>query len=252
MQDNAGKLRDMRIDGIKLFLIFLVVLGHLSYDDYGIKINRIIYSFHMPAFVFLSGYLTSFKSITSRRIAWVKSTILIYLVAQLFHVLLSFLLGESISWHLLIVPHLAMWYLICLIYWRLSAWLFMEKYSDFWILSLPLILSIAAGFVPLDESFSFQRAFAFFPFFVIGILFKKYNLAVKIDKVPLAIAIAILLISLLATRIIPVTYMPKYHYDNWHQMEYRIIHTCLAILLCLSIFRLSKFLSWRYLAQFGR
>ena len=36
MQDNAGKLRDMRIDGIKLFLIFLVVLGHLSYDDYGI------------------------------------------------------------------------------------------------------------------------------------------------------------------------------------------------------------------------
>lgn len=48
--------RDLRLDGLKFFLIFLVVLGHLHFNDYGIWIGYYIYSFHMPVFVLLSGF----------------------------------------------------------------------------------------------------------------------------------------------------------------------------------------------------
>lgn len=44
--------RDAKIDGLKFILIFFVVLGHLQYKDYGIELNKMIYSFHMPVFVF--------------------------------------------------------------------------------------------------------------------------------------------------------------------------------------------------------
>ena len=40
--------RDLHIDGLKFLMIFLVVLGHLSYEDYGLEINKMVYSFHMP------------------------------------------------------------------------------------------------------------------------------------------------------------------------------------------------------------
>lgn len=47
-------------DNLKLFLIFLVVLGHLSFDYFDSSqmfrtISMVIYTFHMPAFVFISG-----------------------------------------------------------------------------------------------------------------------------------------------------------------------------------------------------
>ena len=47
-------------DNLKLFLIFLVVLGHLSFDYFDSSqmfrtISMVIYTFHMPAFVFVSG-----------------------------------------------------------------------------------------------------------------------------------------------------------------------------------------------------
>lgn len=46
-------------DNLKLFLI-LVVLGHLSFDYFDSSqmfrtISMVIYTFHMPAFVFISG-----------------------------------------------------------------------------------------------------------------------------------------------------------------------------------------------------
>lgn len=58
-----NKKRDYYIDNIKAVFIFLVVLGHLL--DYlgeaglpfAINLRSFIYFFHMPGFIFLSGYL---------------------------------------------------------------------------------------------------------------------------------------------------------------------------------------------------
>ena len=49
------------MDNIKLFLIFCVVFGHmLELVDTGVW-YKIIYSFHMPAFIFVSGYFAQFN-----------------------------------------------------------------------------------------------------------------------------------------------------------------------------------------------
>lgn len=56
--------REYQYDNMKFILILLVVFGHLlEYirGDISENIYRIIYTFHMPVFVFISGYFAKFK-----------------------------------------------------------------------------------------------------------------------------------------------------------------------------------------------
>lgn len=48
------KGRDETIDVLKGIAILLVVLGHIAAAP---KLTSVIYSFHMPLFIFISGYL---------------------------------------------------------------------------------------------------------------------------------------------------------------------------------------------------
>lgn len=45
------------IDWTKSICMFLVILGHTHIDDSGIMVKKIIYTFHMPLFFFISGIL---------------------------------------------------------------------------------------------------------------------------------------------------------------------------------------------------
>ena len=62
-QATIVKTRDYHVDNIKGVLIFLVVCGHLlSYlqdmnSTFAIGVRTFIYFFHMPGFIFMSGYL---------------------------------------------------------------------------------------------------------------------------------------------------------------------------------------------------
>lgn len=59
--DDKVPLRNLQLDALKGFAILLVVLGHSiqwHVKDFDNNILfRIIYSFHMPLFMFISGYL---------------------------------------------------------------------------------------------------------------------------------------------------------------------------------------------------
>jgi len=241
--------RDLKFDGIKFIMIFLVVLGHLGYNDYGLGINRMIYSFHMPVFIFLSGYFTSQNIDREKQIKWLKQTLLIYLFAQITQYALeismegakSLLRHEEfntslLSWKVLISPRFALWYLVCLMYWRVSSWCFFAKMSDIKLLLISCVLAIVMGIIPVDRDFSFQRAFAFFPFFVIGMICRKQGLITKLSKIPYPIAIVGLLVGLVISRCLP-TYMPKFHYGNWHDLLLRIIQSGLGLYLCLLTIR---------------
>lgn len=248
--------RDSRLDALKFLLIFLVVLGHLSYKDYGIGINRLIYSFHMPLFVFLSGFFTTNRHdnegiARKKHIKWVRKTLLIFILAQLGHSLLTIFLGGNVSWKMLIYPQLALWYLICLIYWRITVWTLDDKLDDRILFILSVCLCLLSGIVPLNDEFSFQRAFTFFPFFVTGYIFRKRNLIIKFDRTPIWKALVVVILCLFVARFIPRTYMPKFHYEILTDFFVRAVQTVLGFFLCLSVFRLSRCIKSERIAQFG-
>ena len=56
--------RIIEIDYLKLLAIFLVVFGHFLEcfsSSFSSLIYQVIYMFHIPLFVFISGYLSKFK-----------------------------------------------------------------------------------------------------------------------------------------------------------------------------------------------
>ena len=251
--------RDLKIDGLKFIMIFCVVLGHLKFNDYGIHISKMLFSFHMPVFVFLSGYLTSLSPDWGKRWMWIKQTLCIYAVAQVLHIILGLCLHHQLSLHFyqhlsikdLICPEYTLWYLICLVYWRISVWTVFRSMDDILLLALSLMLAIISGFVPLDYEFSFQRAFAFFPVFVLGLLFKKHDGLSFLEKVPSVIALFLLVAGLLVARQLPA-YLPAIHYTDSHDLVLRCLQTLMGIVLCLCIIRLSRFGFTERFAEYGK
>ena len=183
------KQRDPFFDNAKFFLIFLVILGHMLSIDHGqYKINRAsgewIFSFHMPLFIFISGYFT--KIIDKKR-HW--SSIINFtetlFVFTLLHILIEYLQGKTINdYRLLIYPKWTLWYLFSLIWWRIMLYYTPPpiRNNNYVLIITSVILSISMGFIPIDSQFSFQRTFAFFPFFIIGYIVGKNQIKIISKK----------------------------------------------------------------------
>lgn len=56
-----SKDRILWLDTLKVMAIYLVVLGHIVSTTYQHDLKGIIYSFHMPLFFMISGYLNKDK-----------------------------------------------------------------------------------------------------------------------------------------------------------------------------------------------
>lgn len=115
--------RNILLDKLKGWAIFLVVLGHaLSYNQDGL-LFKIIYSFHMPLFMFISGILSfgktsDYRKFISRRfvgliipyIAWQP----IFLIINASNLNLSTLSLADIAINTLIFPRYGNWFLYVL------------------------------------------------------------------------------------------------------------------------------------------
>ena len=245
--------RDNNLDGLKFIMIFLVVLGHLNFDDYGLELKNYIYSFHMPVFVFLSGYFTSLKNDKKKQIKWLKKIALIYIFAQLGHVVLDcgihyiscsinkepFSIRPCLSFVDIYCPRFALWYLLSLIYWRLATWHIFNKCSDVTLLVVSILLSIASGFIPIGHAFSFQRSFSFLPFFVLGLIFKKRDLMSKLERVPIWVPFIIIAICFIISKDLPL-FQPREYYNDFHDTILRIEQSVIGLCLSLSIINISR------------
>lgn len=206
----------------------------------------------MPAFVFLSGYFTSGETSTHKNRKQLIRLLVIYAIAQTLHILLSPLIGETINWsNSLFLPHLALWYLLSLIVWRLIIW-GVAKWKMLPLLLLSGVMAIAVGLIPLGNEFAFQRTFAFLPFFVAGYIVKRDQLLSYFERRSTAFFLACFAAGLLIARLLPWLYMPKYPYENWHQPIIRCIQTGLGMMLCLSLFGLSRKITPPKWSRFGQ
>lgn len=120
--------RETSFDAIKYVLIACVVLGHtihLQLTGFNGKVFSFIYSFHMPAFVIISGYFFKYKE---HKVFW-KSILELILVLIIFQVLyfskdwfdpLDFSFRGALDRAIgFIYPKRATWYILSLCFWRI-------------------------------------------------------------------------------------------------------------------------------------
>lgn len=161
------KTRDAYWDNLKSILMLLTVFAHILFQMQNLFeiinfIVDLIYSFHMPAFVFVSGYFG--KSENSRSFKGIIKLIILYFI---FNTLMGFTYGFTS----LLQPVYSFWYLIALVAWRLTAH-HIAKFKE--IILILFVVAIFAGFYSdINNTFAIARIIGFYPWYMMGFLMTK-------------------------------------------------------------------------------
>lgn len=184
------------LDNLKGLLIFLVVFGHsleLFKDEYFITqvLYVFIYLFHMPAFVFVSGYLS--KNVDKARQTAFTTFFLPFL---LFNILWNGI-AAIVTWDLdkfsFITPGWALWYLMSMFLWKISL---KDLVRIKYIVPISFIVGLGAGiFGEFNGILSLSRTLVFFPFFLIG-YFTSEDRFFKLKKTSRFFSCGIILLAL--------------------------------------------------------
>ena len=219
MNDISSKKRIDYIDALKGFAIILVVLGHIA-DGYSNSTNvphdfwwslfNVIYSFHMPLFIVISGFLYE-KAYLSRKksgkkvlahtldIAWV------YVVFCCFYGVIKIaffdFVKEDISlsditsiWKCSIAPF---WYLYILIVYYIVFY-FLNNIPCRLTMSLLIIINLLSASIPNETSFELHRIAYYAVFFGLGIMISQkksemFDFKLSILEFAVAVLIAVIL-----------------------------------------------------------
>lgn len=163
-------------DNMKSFLIFLVVVGHIVVPAGKISslLHSIIYFFHMPAFVFVSGVFSKnfLKKSAEGRLRKLAGFAVLFVLFQLMiWVEKMILIGHYYSLKILTVD-LAPWYLLSMISWLLLV-LLISRVNHITGVILALLICV---FLPMldgiNNLFAMNRTIGFLPFFVSGYYFE--------------------------------------------------------------------------------
>jgi fucose 4-O-acetylase-like acetyltransferase len=182
-----------------MVLVTFVVVGHAwgllektqgthwAYD--------FLYLWHIPAFVFVSGYLSKSFEWDRRRMKGLLYTLLVpYLLFEpaLYYYRVT-VVGETEPGLLWLQPHWTMWYLIVLLMWRLVTpilklhWLFLPA---------SVVVSVLGGFWNTDM-LMLPRFLGLLPFFVLGLHLKPRHLKhlddvwVRLAAIPALVGMAV-------------------------------------------------------------
>ncbi|KRG16034.1 acyltransferase [Virgibacillus soli] len=196
--------RDSYFDNARFILIFLVVFGHLiqSYIDantFVATVYKFIYSFHMPAFILVSGFFAKgiYKKGYIKKIT--KKLIIPYLIFQaIYSIFYYFQFGKSSLEFDLLNPHWSLWFLLSLFCWHLMLLVF-NKWKPVYSIGIALAIGLAVGYIDwISNYLSLSRTFVFFPFFLIGYYLKKEHFQKVIShQVKLLAAIPIIAVIIL-------------------------------------------------------
>lgn len=186
------KDRIQSLDAIKAFAIFLVVLGHMlqkcvlnADDNY---LFKFIYSFHMPLFIFISGFVSyrndglKDKYLSSKFIG----LLIPYFSWMLVVILISSFNGDidfkTKLTEFLLYPDNGLWFLWVL-FWMQSVLFFCFKISKKYhilLLALFYLIYFAIIFLSGVDNVFCVKSFAFlFSFFMLGYLCNKYIIYFK-------------------------------------------------------------------------
>lgn len=200
--EKPGKRRDPYLDNVKFLLIALVVTGHSLVPTLGADSSRslyvFVYTFHMPLFVMVSGYLSrNFWNSNAKTNKLVDTFLIPYVIVEVGYAALRTALGQK--WSLTIIdPAWLNWYLVALLFWRLSTpvWKRMK-----FPIPVSIVIYLFAGFSQISGDFSMDRVFGLLPFFVIGLSLQPRHFA-WLDQLWIKIASVVVLAGAAGTAVL--------------------------------------------------
>lgn len=229
------KEREYLFDNLKGLLIIFVVFGHLI-EDFSLRdvdglagtVYGLIYVFHMPLFVFISGYFS--KNNNLKRIT---ELIFIYIFCQsiIYPLGLSLLTGTTYLDNLqsVFLPEFTYWYMLSLVTWRvITPYITTIKHNLFLSFILGALFGLSLTKVDLSYM-SIGRSISFYPFFLMG--YKTHSDKIQQTRAKLGknkgflVMISICVIALLLFEVLPVfttkpTKVFKILYSKDHFDEY--------------------------------
>ncbi|MFF1358336.1 acyltransferase family protein [Streptomyces sp. NPDC058297] len=174
---QPGKPRDAFFDNAKYLAIVLVAMGHawepLRGDSRAAAALYItVYTFHMPAFIVISGYFSrSFDASPARLKRLVTGVAVPYVIFEVAYTFFKRWADDDPTYPIsLLDPWYLTWFLIALFIWRLTTPLWKIVH---WPVPLALAVAVLASVSPdIGDDLDLQRVLQFLPFFVLGLVLK--------------------------------------------------------------------------------
>lgn len=166
--------REYMFDNLKAFLIVMVVFGHLmerfagQQNFFWTTVYTFVYSFHMPLFVFVSGYFS--KNADKCRKNAFDGLLLVFILANFCWKLFMGLVNQDLNVMTEVInifqPGWTLWYILSLFWWRL---LLKDLKRVRFIFIIVLVLGISAILITNGTGYmAVRRTISFLPFFLAG------------------------------------------------------------------------------------
>ncbi|RAP77267.1 acyltransferase family protein [Paenibacillus montanisoli] len=238
-------MRDHYFDNVKFVLIAFVVIGHVleplyPTSDSAKALYNFIYFFHIPLFVFITGYF-------SKKTGKLAPYLVLYFIFESLYTLLDYYLnGRSGLNFTYLLPYWVTWYLLAVVIWKIALPHFTKLRNPILIASC---LAVLSGYVStLGYTLSALRAINFFPFFLAGYYMKReyfgylFKRTVKIASA-LIVILALGLLFLYGQNLNCEWLWGSYTYSRlgspeWYAGIYRIGIAAVSVMLSISVLSL--------------
>ena len=188
-------IRDLKFDNLRGLAIILVVFGHFISSCFMFftfdVVYTAIYLFHMPLFIFISGYFS--KVAPDSNFKALKNIFIPFLLFDTLWIISAFLIDGNLARTMYIIPGFGLWYLLSLFFWRTFLPAASRIKYVFWF---SIALALFIGTIDFKTNFlAISRTLCFFPVFLFGYYFKDLKEKFTFNKYLAAGAFVALLIS---------------------------------------------------------
>lgn len=180
MRDGSG--RDPFFDNAKFLAIVLVACAH-SWEPFrsdsraAAGLYMFVYTFHMPAFIVISGYFSRGFDLSPRRLHKLVTGILVpYVLFELAYTYFRRWANDEPAYPVNMAdPQFLNWFLIALFVWRLSVPLWQTLR---WPVPVATGVALLSAVTPdMGANLDLQRVLQFLPFFVLGLVLEPRHFA---------------------------------------------------------------------------
>ena len=175
-RDNG--LRQPYWDNAKGVLIALVIFGHLFMSYPRIQdIVTVVYLFHMPAFLFISGYFSKRSSLRWEKMLRLLVPFVFLNVVLLLCTRVVNVHGITIRGGVTVVDlcrvYLSAWYLLALLLYRLTIPILNLRRAGLVLVGLSLLGGMAIQYYGEMDRFILYKIIPLYPFFALGYYFRE-------------------------------------------------------------------------------